>query len=774
MTKARTPDSGLVQGELFPVPRPQDGTVAVNDRVSFRTVEGYRVVSVDGLVLHHYPVDDRQAEAYAMVTLADVGYAGQNDVARAFGYSVRTLRRYQQRFARNGLRALGRTPGRPIGTRTAGRKHRIRDRAILRLKREGWSNRLIARQLGMDERAVRKRLRQLGWQPPEEQLILFEDRPTAESPSETEPCPSDGSPENGRRPVGAKEGDETSIPTSFDTDPLDRSLDRFLAALGHLEDASPLFAETPDLPRAGVLVAIPTLVASQLLPIATKVYGNIGPAFYGLRTTLLAFVLFALLRINRPEALKEYPPGDLGRILGLDRAPEVKTLRRKLTRLAAMGRAVEFGRQLAQHRVAERGQMMGFLYVDGHVRVYHGKRRIPKTYVTRIRLALPATTDYWINDIRGDPVFVVTAEANAALTKMLPEILKEVRGLVGPRRRPTIVFDRGGWSPKLFAKIIAENFHILTYRKGKFRRIARKRFVRRKAKLDGRPVEYLLDDRPIRLLKGRLRLRQVTRLTDDGHQTAVVTSRWNLRDIVVAYRMFERWRQENFFKYVSKEFLIDALCDYQMEAADPTRSVPNPARRAADKKLKAARAALAKLERAYGAAAIENSEGRRPTMRGFKIAHGKLGKQIRAARNRVRKLEERRNALEKRVPVREALKGQEVVKLATERKHIMNVLKMVAYQIESDLLNMIRAHYARAEDEGRTLVQSILQGAASIEPEGKRLRVTLAPLSSPHRTRAAAALCEALNKTETAFPGTGLTLHYEVASGKSGGKADKF
>jgi len=113
--------------------------------------------------------------------------------------------------------------------------------------------------------------------------------------------------------------------------------------------------------------------------------------------------------------------------------------------------------------------------------------------------------------------------------------------------------------------------------------------------------------------------------------------------------MFERWRQENFFKYVSEEFLIDALCDYQIEPADPTRSVPNPARRAIGKELKAARAALAKLEKEYGAAVVENSEGQRPTIRGFKIAHGKLGKQIRAARDRVQKLEARRNALEKRV-----------------------------------------------------------------------------------------------------------------------------
>jgi hypothetical protein len=232
--------------------------------------------------------------------------------------------------------------------------------------------------------------------------------------------------------------------------------------------------------------------------------------------------------------------------------------------------------------------------------------------------------------------------------------------------------------------------------------------------------------------------------------------------------------QENFFKYVSEEFLIDALCDYQIEPADPTRSVPNPARRAIGKELKAARAALAKLEKEYGAAAVENSEDRRPTMRGFKIANGKLGKQIRAAMARVQKLEEKRSALEMRVPVAEALKGEEVVKLATERKHITNILKMVAYQVESDLLNLIRPHYARVEEEGRTLLHAIFQSTASIEPDGSCLRVTLAPLSSAHRSKAAAALCDALNETETRFPGTELTLRYGVAGFDPGQKADKL
>jgi hypothetical protein len=337
---------------------------------------------------------------------------------------------------------------------------------------------------------------------------------------------------------------------SLDGDAGDRTLDRQLAHLGLLDDAAPLFRDAVSVPGAGVLLALPCLVESGLFRVSRKLYGEIGPAFYGLRTTLLTLLLMALLRIKRPEQLKERDPAAFGRLLGLDRAPEVKTLRRRLSRLAAHHCAEQLGAELARLRVDRRGHLMGFLYIDGHVRAYHGHRAIAsKAYVPRRRLAMPASTDYWINDRSGDPLLVITADVDAALTKALPRLLHEVRDLLG-ERRVTIVFDRGGFSPRLFAAMIKDGFDLLTYRKGRCRCINAHRFIPRHAVLDGHAVDYLLHDQPVRFLKGKLRLRQVTRLCDTGHQTQVITSRWDLRDIEVAYRMFERWRQENFFKYM--------------------------------------------------------------------------------------------------------------------------------------------------------------------------------------------------------------------------------
>jgi hypothetical protein len=234
--------------------------------------------------------------------------------------------------------------------------------------------------------------------------------------------------------------------------------------------------------------------------------------------------------------------------------------------------------------------------------------------------------------------------------------------------------------------------------------------------------------------------------------------------------MFERWRQENFFKYMREEFLLDALVDYQVEPDDPTRTVPNPARKALDKKIRAARADVVKLEQAYGAAAMDNPEGQRPTMRGFKIAHGRIGKQLRAARERLAALLAERRALPVRVEVRDVSDGA-VIKLATERKHLSNLIKMVAYQAESDMLSLLLPHYARADEEGRTLLHELFAAPGDIEVGGDELHITLSPLSSPHRTLAAHAICETLNQTETVFPGTRLRLRFAVQRPREEGMA---
>lgn len=747
-------------------PSAASNMVVINARCSLRMEVEQRVVVVGGLPVHRYRAGDVVAEAYAMVFLVESGFALQVDVAQAFGCSVRSVRRHQERYAHGGMTALGGEAGWRRGRRRiSGRRLRV----IETLKSQGMSNRAIAHRLGVSEKAIRK---QVGPSKPDgrAQLAFAATRSWPSPRGASTAASNDGDaayvmPEDGvagesdRSAVSTD--DAEPVPASLDHDAADRTLDRYLAYLGRLDDAAPLFRTGTSVAGAGVLLALPCVLDSGLLRISRKLYGEIGPAFYGLRTSLLTLLFMALLRIQRPEQLKQRDPAAFGRLLGLDRAPEVKTLRRQLTRLAAHHRAEQLTAELARQRVDQRGHLTGVLYIDGHVRAYHGQRPIAsKAYVARRHLAMPAITDYWVNDRSGDPLLMISGDLGQSLARALPDLLRQVRAVVG-ERRVTIVFDRGGWSPKLFGTMIEQGFDVLTYRKGRFRRINERRFIRRRARLDGRQVDFLLHDQRVTFLKGKLRLRQVTRLCESGHQTQILTSRSDLRDIEVAWRMFDRWRQENFFKYMRQEFLLDALVDYQVEPEEPTRTVGNPQRRALDKKVRAARADLARIERQYGMAAADHAAQSRPTMRAFKLTHDRLAAQLRTTRARLARLVKLRRNIPKLVEVRD-LNQQAVVRLASERKHLTDIIKMVAYQAESDLLALLRSHYRRAEQEGRTLVHELFAAAGDIGVSDRELVITLAPLSSPHRTRAAQALCDILDQTATTFPGSRLRMRFAV------------
>lgn len=360
-------------------------------------------------------------------------------------------------------------------------------------------------------------------------------------------------------------------------------------------------------------------------------------------------------------------------------------------------------------------------------------------------------------------MFVVTAQANAGLTKMLSPIMDEAKTLI-PGRRLTVVFDRGGYCFDLFKKLIKDEVDILTYRKGTHEAVPVEAFHACPIQRKGKTLTYQLADEEVTLCEG-LTLRQVTRLCENGHQTTILTSRRDLATSEVAFRMFERWRQENFFKYMREEFALDALVDYDTEPDDAARDVPNPVWRGLDAQLRKARAELERLCARFGLDVMldkENLRGILKPLKAKKTANTDMeGAFIEAARNTV-DLEKARDAVPRRVPIGQVSAG-EVRKLAVERKHLTSVLKMAAYRAESDLFRMLKPFYARNEDEGRTLIQSAFNSAADLAVTATELRVTLAPLSSSHRSKAISKLCQELNKTPVHYPGTKLILRFAVA-----------
>jgi hypothetical protein len=373
---------------------------------------------------------------------------------------------------------------------------------------------------------------------------------------------------------------------------------------------------------------------------------------------------------------------------------------------------------------------------------------------------MPGTQDFHVNDARAEPLFVVTAEATEGLLTMMEEhLLPEIRFLVGPERRVTVVFDREGWSPASFARWQEVGFDVLTYRKGRQSCWQRRFFSAVEGTADERQVVYQLAERRVKLSNG-LPVREVRRLSDDGHQTAVITTDESLSTFEVAHRMFSRWRQENFFRYMRHEFDLDHLCTYDVGPADPARLVPHPERKKLDQQIKTAQSAMGQLVGRRG----HLKPGDKLRVNGRMLDEDEVDERLRRREDEIRRLKERRDALPKKVPLDDVLDPEQIVQLERERKLLTDAFKMIAYRAESQLARWLEPLFKRYEDEGRKFLQSVFQATADLLPDRhhKTLTVRFHGLSSPRATRALSGLCDIVNTKQLCYPGTDLRLLFEA------------
>jgi len=210
-----------------------------------------------------------------------------------------------------------------------------------------------------------------------------------------------------------------------------RADERTAAAFGLVQSAATRFEVCSDVSFGGLLAGLPALCANGLFSGIDR-YMKLPAGFYSCLHILLILGFMALARIRRPEGLRHVPPGELGKCIGLDRAPEVRTLREKVALMASTGNPDAWMKELAKAWMEDDPDEAGYLYIDGHVRVYHGeKAKLPKRFVSRQRLCLRGTTDYWINDALGRPFFVVSKAVTSGLgdvilNDIVPELLSAV------------------------------------------------------------------------------------------------------------------------------------------------------------------------------------------------------------------------------------------------------------------------------------------------------------------------------------------------------------
>jgi prepilin-type processing-associated H-X9-DG protein len=386
-----------------------------------------------------------------------------------------------------------------------------------------------------------------------------------------------------------------------------RPWDRISAPLGLLPDGAPTrFEPCRDVSFGGVLCALPALSANGL-------FSHVSECLKTYYTTLQVLILvayMALCRIKTVEQLQYHPPGELGKLQGLDRIPEVRCLRKKLAALSEGDAPLKWSQRLSRDWMEKDPEAAGVLYVDGHVRVYHGyKTDLPKRFVSRQRLCLRGTTDYWVNDRSGKPFFVVDRPVDQGMLEALrsdivPRLLKDVPNQPTEEElkadpylhRFVMIFDREGYSPSFFKEMWEEHrIACITYHKFPGEPWPEEWFV--ETELEMRNTERVkmklaemgtwVGDK-----KDGLFVREVRKLCESGHQTSLISTDKSDSGTENAGMIFSRWSQENFFGYMMKDFGIDLLSEYGTEDFPGTQTVVNPVWRELDRQSRSLKSKL--------------------------------------------------------------------------------------------------------------------------------------------------------------------------------------
>jgi len=732
----------LLQG--FP-----DGASRIGDALSILEKDGHVTYFVGGDNYFSHREGDDASRRFILASLVENGHVRACDLEKApLNIPHRTVMNWLKQLRAQGPDSFFR-PARRADARVMTPEVVARCEGLFA---GGVSVANVAKRVGIGESTLRKALgRGAVRKPPEEvSATVVEDGGSTKS-------------ERSRLDAQAASGMGTACT---------RADERMAAAMGVASSASARFEHCHDVAMGGLLTGLPALCANGLFSGIGK-HLSLPKGFYSCLHILLTLGFMALARIRRPEGLRHFPPGELGKVAGLDRVPEVRTLRAKITAMAHTGDPEAWMKELAKTWMEDEPDEAGYLYVDGHVRVYHGAvAQLPRRYVSRQQLCLRGTTDYWVNDAVGRPFFVVSKAvtdglASALLKDIVPQLLTSVPGQPSEAElkddpllhRFVCVFDREGATHSLLAALWKKRIGSITYRKNVKDTWPQNEFFEVEVPVPGgADTRMMLARRETELTadKESIPVTEVRRLTETGHQTAVISTARSLDATVIAGRMFSRWCQENYFAYMMQHYDIDGLIQYGAEALPGTVEVVNPAWRTLDKSVNATRRKLQKLQAKLGARTEADGSGiqkKAEYVQDIQFIQAELD-ELRAERKKTKR----------KVSLSELPEAERPTQLLPLNKILTDTVKMVAYRAETALVAMLLPHLKK-EAEARALVRELLVSSADIEPDDSAgtLTVRIHRMACPTHDAAIAALLKDLTELKFRHPETNARMRYALA-----------
>lgn len=747
------------------LPMIPDGASQINGLISviFQDKQWTYFCGVQPVFTH--PENDHKSFRMFTAQLCCQGVCTQAQIIRTFGVSKNSVLRSVAKYRREEISGFYR-PRKSRGPSVMTAQITVRTQSLLD---RGHSRREVAEELGLHYDTLRKAI--------DQGRVHLSDKATSvdaiSQKSETSSERTIGSDKTTRSDADAAAGDEMGMACT-------RPAERVLAAVGKLPGgATTQFQSCRDVSYGGVLCALPALAENGLFRHLKTLPALSG--YYMKLHVILLLAYMALCRIKIVEKLQYETPGELGKLMGLDRIPEVRCLRKKLAQLSQNDSPQQWAALLSQDWMQQSPELAGTLYVDGHVRLYHGKlTQLPRRYVSRQRLCLRGMTDYWVNDALGQPFFSVERPIDHGLLEALrndivPRLLQEVPNQPTAEQleadpylcRFVIVFDREGYSPDFFREMWQQRIACITYHKYPKDPWPESEFKQTQVPMpNGEGVVMKLAERGSWIGNQRegLWVREVRKLTDSGHQTSLISTAFGRLGLENAGQMFSRWSQENFFRYMMEHFEIDALSEYGTEVIPETNQpVVNPQRRQLERDCRSVKSKLTRLQARFAALTL-HPQTEVSQIPKWQRKKADLQDQIEQFENELATLKERKQSTPKHLAWDDLPESEKFERLTPSRKRLTDTVKLIAYRAETALASIVREKMSHV-DEARSLIRELFRCAADILPNEASgvLEVRLHTLANPRSNRAVQHLLDHLNAAEYTYPGTNLRLLYSLS-----------
>ena len=730
------------------VPTLATGSTMISDVVCVENLNGVWTYSVYLWPIYTHEQSQRAQFRYIAATLINAGLCKQVEIVRAFGVDRKMLGRAQQQLRERGTESFfEKRTGRKGGTVL----NEERLTQAQQLLNEGLSRAEVSAQLQIKTDTLRKALK---------------DGRLTPGANSTDTSSATASTQSERTQEDAQAGKQIGVGAT-------NTLDRAAATKGLIDGVKSHFQACMDVPMVGVLCALPAVLANGLLSSIDKLGKLHG--YYSLTQILLVLVFMMLARIRSLEQLRGYAPGEFGKLIGLDRIPEARCLRSKMDDLAAESHADKWACALSEQWLKQVNDRVGFLYIDGHVKVYAGQVELPRRFVSRQRLCLRGISSYWVNDALGQPFFVIEKQIDPGLIDVIKKdiakrLLKEVPNQPSEEElaadphlhRFVIVFDREGYSPDFFKYLWDEHrIGCLSYKKNCTDNWAEEAFSSVKTTTaTGEPVEMKLAERGVYLGKARVPAKEVRKLTNSGHQTAIICTAKRLEFAQIAPGMFARWSQENFFAYAMHHFNIDALTSHSTESFSGTETLINPHWRDLDRQQRSLTSKLNQMRAKY--LAMDTQKRAEPNHK----QHGQwvLGKaelldEIESSMQQLQQIKATKKQVKRHVKLEELAEQNQFAKLSSSRRTLLNTIAMIAYRAET-AMGLLLERYNYPLSQARALLQDLFVRSGELLPDysTNTLNIHLHSAATPRDNRGIAELLKELNETETMFPNTELKM----------------